>query len=45
MPNVIVTPHSAAHTQATDDRSVDIFLDKLARFRSGEQLDNQIVIR
>jgi phosphoglycerate dehydrogenase-like enzyme len=45
MPNVIVTPHSAAHTQATDDRSVDIFLEKLARFRRGEQLDNQIVIR
>jgi phosphoglycerate dehydrogenase-like enzyme len=42
MPNVIVTPHAAAHTPETDDRSVDIFLHKLERFRRGEELPNRI---
>jgi phosphoglycerate dehydrogenase-like enzyme len=42
MPNVIITPHAAAHTPETDDRSVDIFLDKLECFRRGEELPNQI---
>jgi phosphoglycerate dehydrogenase-like enzyme len=42
MPNVIVTPHAAAHTPETDDRSVDIFLDKLERFRRREAVPNQI---
>ena len=32
MPNVIITPHSAAHTEGTDDRSVLLFLDNLQRF-------------
>lgn len=36
MSNVIVTPHSAAHTDATDDRCVEVFLDNLYRFRRGE---------
>ncbi len=38
MPNVIVTPHSAAHTEATDDRAVQLFLENLARLRRGEAL-------
>jgi phosphoglycerate dehydrogenase-like enzyme len=42
MPNVIVTPHSAAHTHATDERSVDLFLEQLARFRRGEPLVNRM---
>ena len=36
LPNVIVTPHSAAHTQGTDDRSVGLFLSRLERFRRGD---------
>ena len=38
MPNVMITPHSAAHTDATDDRSVELFLDNLNRFRRGDSL-------
>jgi phosphoglycerate dehydrogenase-like enzyme len=38
VPNVIVTPHSSAHTQPTDDRSVQLFLANLERFRRGETL-------
>jgi phosphoglycerate dehydrogenase-like enzyme len=38
MPNVIITPHSAAHTAATDDRSVELFLENLDRFRLGRPL-------
>jgi phosphoglycerate dehydrogenase-like enzyme len=44
MSTVIITPHSAAHTRATDDRSIDIFVDKLARFRRGDTLDHQLDI-
>jgi phosphoglycerate dehydrogenase-like enzyme len=42
LPNVIITPHASAHTSASDDRSIEIFVDKLARFRRGEPLDHQI---
>ena len=38
MPNVIVTPHSAAHTEATDDRAVELFLENLERLRRGQAL-------
>ena len=38
MPDVIVTPHSAAHTEATDDRSVRLFLENLDRLREGRPL-------
>jgi phosphoglycerate dehydrogenase-like enzyme len=38
LPNVIITPHSAAHTGATDDRSVELFLDNLSRLRRGVAL-------
>lgn len=42
MPNVILTPHSAAHTEATDDRSVELFLENLSRFQRGEPLVNRM---
>ena len=42
LPNVIVTPHSSAHTQPTDDRSVQLFLDNLDRFRRGEPLHSRL---
>ncbi len=38
MPNVMVTPHSAAHTEATDDRAVELFLENLERLRRGQVL-------
>ena len=40
MPNVVITPHSAAHTEATDDRSVQLFLENLGRFQRDEPLHN-----
>jgi phosphoglycerate dehydrogenase-like enzyme len=40
LPNVILTPHSAAHTTGTDDRAVALFLDNLERFRRGDPLAN-----
>jgi len=42
MPNVILTPHSAAHTRGTDDRAVALFLDNLERFRRGDPLVNRV---
>ena len=42
MPNVIITPHSAAHTEATDDRSVQLFLDNLERLRHGDEPLNRM---
>lgn len=42
MPNVIITPHSAAHTEATDDRSVQLFLDNLERLRRGDEPRNRM---
>ncbi|MBV9580850.1 MAG: D-2-hydroxyacid dehydrogenase, partial [Chloroflexi bacterium] len=42
MPNVIVTPHSAAHTEATDDRAVELFLENLARLRRGDALRSEM---
>jgi phosphoglycerate dehydrogenase-like enzyme len=40
MRNVIVTPHSAAHTEATDDRAVQLFLENLERLRRGQALQS-----
>jgi phosphoglycerate dehydrogenase-like enzyme len=42
MPNVLITPHSAAHTVGTDDRAVALFLDNLARFHRGDPLTNRV---
>jgi phosphoglycerate dehydrogenase-like enzyme len=42
MPNVIITPHSAAHTEATDDRSVELFVDNLERVRRGDEPRNRM---
>ena len=40
MPNVIVSPHCADSTPESPQRSFDIFLDNLHRFRRGEPLLN-----
>ncbi|MBM3449732.1 MAG: D-2-hydroxyacid dehydrogenase [Armatimonadetes bacterium] len=42
-PNVILTPHLAAHTQR--DEVVDTFCDNLARLRAGKRLKLQVDVR
>jgi phosphoglycerate dehydrogenase-like enzyme len=42
LPNVIVTPHNGATTPATAQRSVDIFIDNLQRYLSGQPLRNVV---
>lgn len=42
MPNVILSPHTASHSQGQNEAIFDIFLDNLARFRAGEKLRNDV---
>ncbi len=42
LPNVIVTPHNGATTAATNQRSVEIFVDNLRRFMAGQPLGNVV---
>jgi phosphoglycerate dehydrogenase-like enzyme len=42
MPNVLVTPHMAAHTDRLFERCVDVFCANLERFLSGQPLLNQV---
>ena len=42
MPNVIVSPHTASHSQGQNEAIFDIFLDNLARFRAGQALRNDV---
>jgi phosphoglycerate dehydrogenase-like enzyme len=42
MPNVIVSPHTASHSQGQNEAIFDIFLDNLARWRSGTKLRNDV---
>jgi D-2-hydroxyacid dehydrogenase (NADP+) len=42
MPNVIVSPHTASHSQGQNEAIFDIFLDNLARFRTGQKLRNDV---
>ncbi|MFI5003197.1 MAG: D-2-hydroxyacid dehydrogenase, partial [Reyranellales bacterium] len=42
MPNVIVSPHTASHSLGQNEAIFDIFLDNLARFRSGQKLRNDV---
>jgi glyoxylate/hydroxypyruvate reductase A len=41
LPNVIVTPHSSAHTAASGENAADIFLANLAAYTRGEPLQNE----
>ena len=41
-PNTICTPHNGATTAATRQRGIDIFVDNLERFVSGEPLRNVV---
>src|SRR5471032_1239566 len=42
MPNVLVSPHTASHSLGQNEAIFEIFLDNLARFRSGEALRNDV---
>jgi len=42
MPNVLVSPHTASHSLGQNEAIFGIFLDNLARFRSGEALRNDV---
>jgi phosphoglycerate dehydrogenase-like enzyme len=41
LPNVIVTPHSSAHTAASGENATEIFFTNLARYVRGEPLHNE----
>jgi len=40
MENVLISPHCADHTSDSHERTMQFFLDNLARFRSGKPLQN-----
>lgn len=42
MPNVLISPHTASHSQGQNEAIFDIFLDNLARFRAGRKLRNDV---
>ena len=42
MPNVLVSPHTASHSQGQNEAIFDIFLDNLARWRAGAKLRNDV---
>lgn len=42
LPNVLVSPHTASHTQGQNEAIFEIFLDNLARFRKGAKLRNDV---
>jgi D-2-hydroxyacid dehydrogenase (NADP+) len=42
MPNVIVSPHTASHSQSLNENVFGIFLDNLARWRGGGKLRNDV---
>ena len=42
MPNVLISPHTASHSQGQNEAIFDIFLDNLARFRAGQRLRNDV---
>jgi phosphoglycerate dehydrogenase-like enzyme len=42
MPNVIVSPHTASHSQSLNENVFGIFLDNLARWRGGGKLCNDV---
>jgi D-2-hydroxyacid dehydrogenase (NADP+) len=42
LPNVLVSPHTASHSQGQNDAILEIFLDNLARLRDGRPLHNDV---
>jgi len=42
LPNVIVTPHTAGHSNGNETRVAAIFLDNLRRWTQGQPLLNRV---
>jgi phosphoglycerate dehydrogenase-like enzyme len=42
MPNVILTPHVSGHSDGTDQRADEIFIENIRRFAAGEPLRNVV---
>jgi len=42
MPNVLISPHTASHSLGQNEAIFGIFLDNLARFRTGQKLRNDV---
>jgi len=42
MPNAMISPHTASHSQGLTEFVLEIFLDNLARWRSGGKLRNDL---
>ena len=42
MPNVLISPHTASHSQGQNEAIFEIFLENLARFRAGQKLRNDV---
>ena len=42
MPNVLISPHTASHSQGQNEAIFEIFLDNLGRFRNGQKLRNDV---
>ena len=42
LPNVIISPHNSGASNGSTQRVVEIFLDNLGRFVSGEPLRNEV---
>ncbi|MCW5747674.1 MAG: D-2-hydroxyacid dehydrogenase [Alphaproteobacteria bacterium] len=42
MPNVLISPHTASHSQGQNEAIFEIFLDNLARWRAGQPLRNDV---
>ena len=42
LPNVLISPHTASHSLGQNEAIFEIFLDNLARFRSGQALRNDV---
>jgi len=42
MPNVIVTPHTSQASRRTGERAMELFLDNLGRYRTGQPLRNVV---
>jgi len=42
LPNVIVSPHTASHSQGQNEAVFQVFLDNLARWRAGRPLRNDV---
>ena len=42
LPNVLISPHTASHSLGQNEAIFAIFLDNLARFRTGQKLRNDV---